>query len=213
MIKIHHFVFNPFSENTYILSDETGKAVIVDAGCHNQQEEDELSDYIKQAGLEPAHHLLTHTHIDHIFGVGFIYRAYGLRPTMHKAGLPFLRAAKEQAIMFGVEDIEIIEPDTFIEDGTIITFGNSTLETLYTPGHIDGHVCFVSKADRFVVVGDVIFRESVGRWDLPSGNEELLAKSIKNKIYTLDKKYRLLPGHGPETTVGHEMLHNPFVSE
>jgi len=211
MIKIQRFVFNPFSENTYLLYDETGKAVIIDAGCSNTNEEEELSEFISNMNLEPVYHLLTHTHIDHIFGMGFIFRKYGLRPMIHKRALPFLESAGTQAKMFGVDEIEVVEPVAFIDEASEISFGNSILKVLYTPGHVDGHLCFISHEQKFVIVGDVLFRESVGRWDLPSGNETVLMNSIKNKLFTLDKDFVIFPGHGPETTIGHEIYNNPYV--
>jgi hydroxyacylglutathione hydrolase len=212
MIKIQRFVFNNFYENTYLLYDEdTGKAVIIDAGCSSNSEEKELSDFITKMKLEPVIHLLTHAHIDHILGVGFLFENYRLSPVMHQQGLPYLQSAPQQARMFGINEIEIVEPTEFIDEKSEIQFGNSKLDVLYTPGHIDGHVCYVNHKQKFVLAGDVLFREGVGRWDLPSGNESVLFESIKCKLYTLPADYVVFPGHGPETTIGHEKHNNPFI--
>ena len=91
-------------------------------------------------------------------------------------------------------------------------FGNSNLEVLHTPGHVDGHLCFVAPEEKFVIVGDVLFKDSIGRTDLPTGDFDLLAGSIRNKLYTLAPDYVVYPGHGPETTISYEMANNPFVS-
>jgi glyoxylase-like metal-dependent hydrolase (beta-lactamase superfamily II) len=92
-----------------------------------------------------------------------------------------------------------------------VKFGHSSLKVLHTPGHVDGHVCFVSEQEKFVVVGDVLFRESIGRTDLPSGDFDVLAHNIRTKLYTMGDEYVVYPGHGPSTTIGHEVMNNPFV--
>jgi glyoxylase-like metal-dependent hydrolase (beta-lactamase superfamily II) len=130
---------------------------------------------------------------------------------MHKLSLPFFMRANEQSRMFGLDEIEIVEPENFIAEGDKIKFGNSFLEVLYTPGHIDGHVCFANDASKFVIVGDVLFAGSIGRTDLPSGDFDVLERSIIEKLYTLGADFTVYPGHGEKTTIGHEMKSNPFV--
>ncbi len=211
MIKIERFVFNPFQENTYIVYDETGESLIIDPGCQDQYEEEQLSEYLVANNLKLVGQIYTHCHIDHILGNGHIFEKYGLKPMMHKESLQLFLRSSDQGRMFDVEVGELIEPEVFFSDGDFVSFGNSSLEVLYSPGHVDGHVCFVNHDEKMVIVGDVLFRDSIGRTDLPTGDFHLLASSIRSKLYTLGTDFVVYPGHGPETSIGHEMLNNPFV--
>lgn len=213
MITIERLVFNPFQENTYFVYDETLKCAIIDPGCSDRWENDELDKFVKSKGLQPVAHLYTHCHLDHVFGIAHVHRKYGLLPVMHPESVKILQTAPAQSRMFGVDAEEIIEPESFINEGDKIQIGNSVLEVLYTPGHVDGHVCFVSHEGRFVIAGDVLFNGSIGRTDLPTGDFDLLAENIRQKLYTLPADYLVYPGHGPHTTIGHEMNTNPFVRE
>jgi glyoxylase-like metal-dependent hydrolase (beta-lactamase superfamily II) len=211
MVKIEKLVFNAFQENTYIVYDETGECLIVDPGCYDPHEEEDLYAFIKTNALKPVGHLYTHAHIDHILGNGYVYRTWGLKPVMHKESVPIFLGAREHGLMFGIEIDEIIEPESFIDEGDYVRFGNSKLEVIYTPGHVAGHVCFVCHQEKCVIVGDVLFRDSIGRTDLPTGDFDLLAASIRSKLYTLSPEYTVYPGHGPKTSIGYEMMNNPFV--
>ncbi|MEI7490742.1 MAG: MBL fold metallo-hydrolase [Bacteroidota bacterium] len=211
MIQLERFTFNTFMVNTYVLYDETKEAVIVDAACYEPFEKQGLADFIADSGLKIVRHLNTHCHIDHILGSLFVAGKYGVRPEFHKAGLPFLTEAKTIAQTFGYSFDGLPEPGGFLEDGDLINFGNSSLRVLYTPGHADGSVCFYCEADGFVITGDVLFRDTVGRTDLPSGDFELLMESIKTKLFTLPEDTVVYPGHSGETTIGYEMVNNPFI--
>jgi glyoxylase-like metal-dependent hydrolase (beta-lactamase superfamily II) len=156
--------------------------------------------------------IFTHTHIDHILGISFIHQKYNLKPVMHRDALPFLKNAGQQGAMFGIEMNEIVEPEEFLEEGDRVEFGDNFLEVLHTPGHVDGHLTFVNRQAEFAIVGDVLFRDSIGRTDLPSGDFDILAHHIRTKIYALGGDFTIYPGHGPETTVRYEILNNPFVS-
>ncbi len=212
MIKIERLVFNPFQENTYIVWDDSGEALIIDPGCYDQNEEQALVKFLDDSKLKPVAQIFTHTHIDHILGASFVYGHYGLRPVMHRDALQFYTEADKQGLMFGFEIDEIVEPEKFIDEGDKVAFGSSHLHVLHTPGHVDGHLCFVCRENKFAVAGDVLFLESIGRTDLPTGNFDLLARHIRNKIYTLGDDFTIYPGHGPHTTVGHEIFNNPFVN-
>lgn len=211
MITIEKFVFNPFGVNTFILFDETKECVIVDPGCLEEREENSLGKYIDSKGLKPVRMIFTHCHVDHIFGANYVYKKYGLKPEIHKAGLPFLTNGEVHAKMYGFEIDKIIEPDSFIEEGDIITFGESELRAVYTPGHADGSVCFINDPQKFVITGDVLFRDSIGRTDFPTGDFDVLMKSIHEKLFTLDDAYTAYCGHGPETSIGYEKVNNPFI--
>lgn len=212
MITLKRFAFNPFQVNTYILNDETGECVIIDAGMQGKGEEDLLSEYIKKHNLKPVMLLLTHAHIDHIIGNSFTAEKYELRLTAHKDSVPFLKNASAHAATFGLTLDKVKEIDNFIDEDSEIKFGNSTLEVLFTPGHANGSVCFYSSDDKFVITGDVLFNQSIGRTDLPTGNYDLLQKSIWEKLFTLPDETVAYPGHGPETTIGSEKVNNPFVA-
>ena len=212
MLKIERLVFNPFQENTYLVFDNTGDVVIIYPGCSDEVEEQKLVNFIDDHKLKPVAQIFTHTHIDHILGAAFVYQKYGLKPMMHHDALPFLKGAKKQGQMYGFEVEEIVEPEEFLDEGEIFKFGNSAINVLHTPGHVDGHLCFVNTEDKFAIVGDVLFRDSIGRTDLPTGDFDVLAKNIRTKLYSLDPDFTIYPGHGPETTIGYEMINNPFVN-
>ena len=211
MIKIQKFVFNAFSVNSYILHDESGECVIVDAACYESREKQEILDYIRVNNLKLVRNLNTHCHIDHILGNGFIAETYGIYPEYHEASVPFFVSAPEIGLSFGYTVNDIPAPARFILDGEKILFGSSVLEVLYTPGHADGSVCFYNKEQGFVITGDVLFRGTIGRTDLPSGNFDLLMKSIREKLFTLPDTTMVYAGHGPETSIGYEKQNNPFI--
>jgi glyoxylase-like metal-dependent hydrolase (beta-lactamase superfamily II) len=211
MITIEKFVFNPFYENTYVLFDESGECIIIDPGCLDSVEEKELTDFIISKNLKPVRQIFTHCHVDHIFGINFIYRQYNLKPEIHKAAMPFLIRGNEQARVYGFEMQNVVEPEMFIEEGDKIKFGNSELDVVYTPGHADGSVCFISYLQKFVITGDVLFQGSIGRTDFPTGDFDLLMESIRTKLYVLPDDFTVYAGHGEETTIGFEKANNPFV--
>ena len=211
MIQIKIFVFNPIQVNTYIIYDESHHAAVIDPACFDKEEENELYTFLMDNELEVVLAVNTHAHFDHILGNNFIFKKFGLKTLMHKAGLKFAEQAANQSRMFGFETEDIILPEKFLEQDEILKFGNSSLKVLYTPGHADGSVCFYSQEQGFMITGDLIFRESVGRTDLPTGNYQLLIQSIQNHILTLDEDTVLYPGHGPKTTIGHEKKYNPFI--
>ena len=113
--------------------------------------------------------------------------------------------------VFGLDLKNLIVPNDYVEEGDILAFGNSSIEVLYTPGHADGSICLVNHSDKYVISGDVLFRDSIGRTDLPTGNFDVLFASITQKLFTLPDDYTVYPGHGPETSIGYEKLNNPFL--
>jgi len=209
--KVNRFVFNSFGVNTYVLSDNTGKCLIVDPACQSKQEENELASFLADNNLQPTGMVNTHFHIDHIVGNTFICNTFNLSPQCHKASKMFWETAVEFGSVFGIKVENLIIPSDFIEDGDSIEFGSSSVQVLYTPGHADGSVCLVNHDERYVIAGDVLFRDSIGRTDLPTGNFDVLHQSITSKLFTLPDDYVVYPGHGPETTIGYEKLNNPFL--
>ncbi|MDX2303451.1 MAG: MBL fold metallo-hydrolase [Microscillaceae bacterium] len=211
MIHIHSFVFSPFTENTYILSDETQEAVIIDPGCNNTQEENTLHHYIETNALKVVKLLNTHCHIDHVFGNQFIKDTYGVQLYMHRLDIPTLKANKMVAQMYGIVRFVESEPDVFVEEGDTIEFGNSQLEVLFVPGHAPGHVVFLNRAQKFAISGDVLFQMGIGRYDFPGCSYPDLMHSIRHKLFLLEEDLTVYPGHGPTTTIGFEKINNPFL--
>lgn len=211
MIQVHTFTFNPFSENTYVLADETKECVIVDPGCSDYEERKELKDFIENNNLKVIHLLNTHAHIDHVLGNEFVKRTFGVKLHLHRKDLPVLQNAASRAEVYGFPNYEGSEVDVFIEEGDIIKFGNTELEILFVPGHAPGHVAFINREENICVSGDVLFKQSVGRTDFPLCSFSDLEKSIRTKLYTLDDDMVVFPGHGGITTIGYEKKNNPYV--
>jgi glyoxylase-like metal-dependent hydrolase (beta-lactamase superfamily II) len=211
MLHIKVFPQNLYQMNTHLLYDESGEGVLIDAGNSNEQELQELIDFMEQNKIELKMLLNTHGHIDHIVGNNAIIEQFGLQLYAHKAGLRFYEEAGQFSASLGFDLKEAHKPDVYIEDGDELKFGNTTLKVLYTPGHADGSVCFYSEENDLVVVGDVLFQQSIGRTDLPTGDFDLLAHSIRTKLYTLPPDTEVFPGHGPTTRISYEKLDNPFV--
>lgn len=211
MISVNSFTFNPFQENTYILSDETGQCIIIDPGCHGNAEEQRLKSFISEKKLTPVKLVNTHCHVDHVFGNYFIEKEYGLKPWIHKLDLFILERLTDVATMYGVKAIPSPEPEGFFDEGDKITFGDSQLDIFFTPGHSPGSVVFYSKNDKLLIAGDVLFYESIGRTDLPGGDHETLLMSLREKVLVLDDDTVVYSGHGPSTTIGHEKKFNPFL--
>ncbi len=211
MIRVKKFVFNTFQENCFVLNDETGECVIIDPGCYEDIEKKELADYIRDNRLKPVININTHCHIDHILGNDFISKTYNLNPVFHRGGIPFFRTAREIALSFGYDLKLPAGTSTYVEDGEVIPFGNSKLTVLYTPGHAEGSICLYSQDQKIVITGDVLFRDTIGRTDLPSGDFNQLMASIKEKLFTLPDDTEVFCGHGPETTIGYEKMNNPFI--
>jgi len=212
MITIKIFVFNSFSVNSFVLSDETGECIIVDPGCGSDAEKAVLSDYIAAHNLKPIALVNTHFHVDHVLGNHFVCKSYNLKPTGHKGGSMLWRTAREFGTVFNLKIDEVEAPEHLVDDGDIVRFGNSELEVRYTPGHADGSICLVSHAQKFVIAGDVLFNGSIGRTDLPGGDFDLLMHSIQTRLFVLEDTYKVYPGHGPSTTIGFEKRTNPFLN-
>lgn len=212
MLQIKVFVFNPVQENTYLLYDETKEAVIIDCGAYTGDEKKQLSDFIREKELTLQHVLNTHLHFDHILGNSFLYETYGLKPEYNLAdeAMPGL---KEGIVKFGFTTFKYatVFAEQYIEDKSVISFGNTRLEALSTPGHSPGSLSFYSGKDACVFTGDALFRFAVGRTDLWEGNYEKLIQSIKNKLFTLPDNTVVYPGHEETSTIGEEKKHNPYT--
>lgn len=210
MIKIKYFTFNPFQENTYILYDESGEAIIIDPGMYDAGEESELNQFLNEKELSPVKLLNSHAHLDHIFGNQCIVEQFGLKTHLHKNEIPILQAAGRMAKVYGLNYRPNDEVEKYLEEGDQIDFGNSKLECLFVPGHSPGHLMFLNREEKFVIGGDVLFRSSIGRTDLPGGNHQQLLSNIRDKVFQLDEDVKVYPGHGDPTSIGFEKRNNPF---
>ncbi len=211
MISIHYFTFGPMGENTYILWDETKECVIIDPGNFNTSENIQLSSFISENGLKPVHLLLTHGHIDHISGNRYVLDTYNLLPEMHKDDIYFIENHLNSAVMYGLKVEQSPMPGLLLNEGDIISFGNSTLDIVHTPGHSPGSISYYNKQDKFIISGDVLFYACIGRTDLPLGNYNDLITSIKTKLFPLGDDMTVYSGHGQETTIGSERMYNTYL--
>ncbi len=212
MAVVVALTYNAFEENTYIVYDETNECIIFDPGCNSNDEREHLKAFIQSKNLNPVKLINTHCHLDHIFGNKFIYDTYGLLPEIHRGELPVLKAAPQIGMMYGVPCELSPEPVVYIEDADIISFGNTNFQTSLAPGHSPASLCFINEKDNFVIAGDVLFYESIGRTDLPGGDYDTLIKSIQNNLMILPDDMVVYNGHGPATTIGHERRYNPFLN-
>ncbi len=211
MISIHSFTFNPIQENMYLLFDESKECVIIDPGCYDNSERAVLSDFISKNDLKPVKLLNTHCHLDHVFGNGYTAKKYDLKLEINKHDLPVLDAFEKSAALYGMNYDPSPQPSVYLEEGDIISFGNSRLEILFTPGHSPGSITFYNREQKFMIAGDVLFYGSIGRTDLPGGNFETLISSIKDKLFPLGDDFKVYSGHGQPTTIGFERKNNPFL--
>lgn len=211
MIEVKSFIFNPFQENTYFLINEKKECFIIDPGCYYLNERKILLDAISKESISPIKLLNTHCHIDHIFGNKLIYEMFGLKPWIHLLEQPVLDRSPQAGLMYNVPFDPSPNPAGYLKEGEIIQFGDDELEVIFAPGHSPGSICFYCKKQKFLIGGDVLFKGSIGRTDLPGGDFETLEKSIRERIYTLPDEVTVFPGHGDETTIGYEKMHNPFV--
>ncbi|MGE4586516.1 MAG: MBL fold metallo-hydrolase [Mangrovibacterium sp.] len=210
MIQIKKFVFNPLRENTYVLYDETGECVLVDAGCYDEPEEQELTGFIEENGLHPVKLVNTHCHFDHILGVGYCRARYRIPFLIHPDDEFLIEGAAAQGYLFGVSTGPLDPPDGYIREGEQLRFGNSVLEVLHVPGHAPGSLAFYQPRQQFVLSGDALFCGSIGRADLPRGDYDQLVAQIRAKLLVLPEETVVYCGHGPETTIGAEKACNPF---
>ncbi len=209
-MKIYKLVFSPIQVNTYVLTDESGDSAIIDCGCYDQNEFNELNDLIRDKNLNPVLLLNTHCHLDHIFGNRFMLEKYNLRSFCHKDDDNNRKSSLNHAKMFGLAMEPPPEPAGYLNDGQKVSFGQNELIAIHVPGHAPGSLAFYSEKDKVVFTGDALFAGSIGRTDLPGGNYETLINSIKNKLFSLPAETTVYPGHGDSTSIADEIETNPY---
>lgn len=203
------FQFNAFQENTIVVSNDQGEAIIFDPGCYSKDEENELSDFIAENELSVLAVLYTHAHIDHILGAAFVQKRYNAPAYLHKLDHETWNSVASYAHVYGFEGYQLeTVPAHSLEDGQELQIGSFKIHVRHTPGHAPGHVVYYFEEDKFIINGDVLFKGSFGRVDLPGGNLETLKSSIFNILFKYPEETVVYCGHGPETTIGQEKRTN-----
>lgn len=213
MLKIACLPFNPIQENTYVLWDETNECVVIDAGNSLPREDAALDNFIAEHGLKPVLAANTHGHFDHTLGVEHLKQRYGIPFALSSKDAFLLENAATSGSIFGVKVGAMPTVERDLDGEQEIRFGKTSLRVLRTPGHTPGHVAFFDEGSKSLFTGDTLFRESIGRTDLPGGDYSWIMRSILDVLVPLGDEVHVYPGHGPESTIGHEVLYNPFIVE
>lgn len=193
---------------------QNGQCAIIDAGCSDERERDALDSFIASKGLQPVVAVNTHGHFDHSLGVEYVKQRYGIPFALHSSDKRVLETMSETCGAFGIDilgqtpsiDIDLSSIDT-------IAIGDEKLQVIHTPGHTPGHIALYNADSQILFSGDTLFYESIGRTDLPGGDYQAIMESILHKLLPLGHDTRILPGHGGESTIGHESVCNPFITE
>jgi glyoxylase-like metal-dependent hydrolase (beta-lactamase superfamily II) len=212
MLQIKVFAFSPIQENTYVLFNEHKNAIIIDPGCYFTTEEETLKAFIDDKKLKVVKLINTHCHLDHVFGNKWVCKTYDLLPIIHKDEEQMLQLAPIAAERWGMPFDNYKGDVIHITEGETILLDEDELFVIAAPGHSPGHICLYCKKQGFLIGGDVLFYESIGRTDLPMCNHEDLIRNIKEKIFALPDETVVHSGHGRTTTIGHEKRHNPFIN-
>jgi glyoxylase-like metal-dependent hydrolase (beta-lactamase superfamily II) len=214
MIKVKRLVFNPIQVNTYVIYDETGDCMIIDPGMISEHEIIKFVDTINYSKLKPVKILLTHAHLDHVFGCSFMFKKYGLLPAGHKDDEFILENTMTYAKQFGISLSE--NPPKlgkYLDEGDTLFFGNALIKIIHVPGHSPGSLVYYMPDIKTLFSGDVLFQYDIGRTDLEGGNHEQLIKGIKEKLMTLHDEIIVFHGHGARTTIGDERKKNRYIRE
>ena len=212
MLTIKSFEFSPIQENTYILYNEFNDCIIIDPGCYFDAEKEELVAFITDNKLTPKMLVNTHCHLDHVFGNKFISEKYNLTLKIHENEKAVLAFAPTSGLMYNMPFDNYKGEFILLSAGDTISLGKDVLKVLLVPGHSPGSLAFYCAEDKFVISGDALFKNSVGRSDLPGGNHEQLIKSIKENLLALPHDTAVYSGHGPVTLVGEEERNNPYLN-
>jgi hydroxyacylglutathione hydrolase len=211
-MEIKQFEFSPFQENTYVAYTDKLEAIIIDPGCYNTNEENQLRMFIESKGLKVLHLVNTHLHLDHAFGNSFVEKTWNVKTEAHAGDAFWLKGMAGQCRMFGLE-LRNPAPGIGLElqEGDSIHLGSETFEVLHVPGHSPGSIVLYNAKEHFLFAGDVLFENSIGRTDLQGGNYAQLIKGIQEKLLVLPDETVVYSGHGATTTIGKEKASNPFL--
>ena len=211
-MTLHHLAFNPYEVNTFIVAASDGQCAIVDPACCSPSEQATLKKFIADKGLRPVWLINTHGHFDHVIGNAFVCQTWSVKSAAHRNDLFLMENAYRQGEMFGFTVEQPPTPTVFLDEGDTVDFGDDvSLRVRHIPGHSPGSIVLYSSVQNWVIVGDVMFRGSIGRSDLPGGNHDLLIAGIEEKLMALPPNTTVYTGHGPDTSIGRERRHNPFL--
>ena len=212
-MEIASLTFNPIQENTYIVWDDTAECIVIDAGNASPREDAALDRFIEEHRLKPVMAVNTHGHFDHALGVAHVQKQYGVPFALSFKDRFLLEGASASGSVFGIQVGQLPLGDIDLDQTPEIRFGNTVLQVIATPGHTPGHVVLYESASKSLFTGDTLFRESIGRTDLPGGDYSWIMRSIIDRILPLGDEVNIYPGHGPQSDLGHETLYNPFIVE
>lgn len=212
MLKIQTFEVNPLHENCYVVSDDTKECVIIDCGAFTESEQEAIITYINKNGLKPVHNIGTHGHLDHHFGDAAILSAFNLLPEVSDGDEVLMQHSKEAALQMLGMDLNIDLPAGELKhtENNTISFGSHTLRIIRTPGHSRGSVSFYCAEENVLFTGDTLFKGSIGRTDFPGGSMFQIISSLR-ELAQLPDTTIVYPGHGPQTSIGFELAHNPYM--
>jgi hydroxyacylglutathione hydrolase len=211
-MEIYRLIFSPIEVNTYIVAGQSSECAIIDCGCYDKEETEELEEFIRTKKLKPVLLLNTHCHLDHVFGNKFLLEKYDLRTNSSELEEINRNNSVQHAQLFGLIMDPPPEPGGFLTENQKIKFGSTEFRVLHVPGHSPGSLSFYCENENCVFTGDALFAGSIGRTDLPGGSYETLIENIKNKLFVLPPQTIVYPGHGNKTTIEKEMKTNPFFS-
>jgi len=211
MIEVKTFVCNPLQENAYVVSDDTGEAVVIDCGAFYEEERKAIVDYVNRHHLKLKHLLCTHGHFDHIFGCDTIYENFGLKPEIFQEDVALANDLNGQIhSMLGARlNLQMPPIGHCLSTDEIIDFGTHQFRTIHTPGHTPGGGVFYCEEEHTLFSGDTLFRMSIGRTDFPGGSYEQMIRSL-NILAQLPAETVVYTGHGPATKIGEEVRMNPY---
>lgn len=212
MLQVRKFEFYFFQENTYVVWDDTSECAIIDPGCERPQERKELQEFIDSNSLKPQMILLTHAHLDHIYGVRELMDRYRIKAFMDPRETSSIEIFNHNFIGMGLHEPQRFEYSP-INDGDLLHFGNTDVRALSTPGHSLGGLCWWFEKDKALFTGDTLFAGSIGRTDNGCASLDDLMASIRGTLMQMDGDIDVYPGHGPATSIGRERTSNPFIYE
>ena len=204
-MEVQKIILNPFQMNCYIYYDKnSGESIIIDPAVSVEAEKKKIIEFVDKNKIKINYIINTHGHIDHVMGNNWAKETFTVPIFIHGKDIELLKSAANQGALFGITVSKQPHPDKFVSDGDIIEFNHCKIKVLHTPGHSQGSICLVDEKNKTIFSGDTIFKESIGRTDLPGGDYDLLIKSIKEKLLVYPDDFTIYPGHMEETTIGKE---------